>query len=191
MSEVKLTAESRSEFGKGASRRLRRAGKVPAVLYGHGTAPVHIALDGHATMLALKQANVLLALDLGDKVELALPKSVQRDAVRNVIEHVDLILVRRGEKVSVEIPLHVTGSPIGGALAVSEVSTLSVEAEATTIPDGIEISVEGAEAGTQIHAKDIALPAGVVLAGDPDLLIVAVSEQAGEPAAEAEAPAEA
>ncbi|MFN8076767.1 MAG: 50S ribosomal protein L25/general stress protein Ctc [Kineosporiaceae bacterium] len=187
MSEVKLTAESRSEFGKGASRRLRRAGKVPAVLYGHGTAPVHVALDGHATMMALKQANVLLALDLGDKVELALPKSVQRDAVRGHIEHVDLILVRRGEKVSVDVPLQVTGSPLGNAYVVSDVSSLAVEAEATTIPDSLEISIDGAEPGFQIHAKDIALPAGVSLAVDPDLLIVTVAEQGGGAAEESEA----
>src|SRR3982751_4025309 len=116
MPEVKLTAESRTEFGKGAARRLRRAAKIPAVLYGHGADPVHVALPGHATMLALKHANALLALDLGGTTTLALPKAVQRNPVRGVIEHVDLLIVRRGERVTVEVPLHVTGAPAPGGL---------------------------------------------------------------------------
>ena len=175
MSEVKHTAESRTEFGKGAARRLRRADKIPAVLYGHGTEPVHVALPGHATMLALKNSNALLTLDLGGRTELALPKDVQRDPVRNLIEHVDLLLVRRGEKVTVEVRVHVTGKPAGDGLATSELNTISVEVEATNIPQSVEVSVEGVEPGTQIHAGEISLPAGAVLAGDPEAIVLIVA----------------
>ena len=175
MSDFKLSAEPRTEFGKGAARRLRRADKIPAVLYGHGTQPVHVALPGHATMLALKHSNALISLELSGGTQLALPKDVQRDPVRNVIEHVDLVLVRRGEKVTVEVPLHVTGSPVGDALAMSELNTLSLQVEATAIPEAVEVSVEGAEAGTQIHAGQISLPAGATLAGDPEAVAVIVS----------------
>jgi large subunit ribosomal protein L25 len=173
--EVKLTAESRTEFGKGAARRLRRAHKIPAVLYGHGADPVHVALPGHATMLALKHANALLSIALDGRTQLALPKAVQRDAVRGTIEHVDLLLVRRGEKVTVEVPLHVTGSPAAGALANIELNSLSLEVEATTIPQGVELSVEGLEPGTQIHAGQIALPAGAALVGDPDAIALVIA----------------
>ncbi len=175
MSEVKLAAESRTEFGKGAARRLRRAHKIPAVLYGHGTEPVHVALPGHATMLALKNSNALLALDLETGTQLALPKDVQRNPVRGDIEHVDLVLVRRGEKVTVEVPLHLVGSPMSGTLVTSELNTLSLEVEATTIPQQVELSVEGLEAGTQIHAGQVELPAGASLAGDPEAIVLAVS----------------
>ncbi len=143
MSEVKLTAEKRTEFGKGAARRSRRDHKVPAVLYGHGTDPVHLALPGHATMLALKHSNTLLTLDLGGSTELALPKDIQRHAIKGAIEHVDLLLVRRGEKVTVDVPLHVVGEPMSGTLVTSELNTLEVEVEATNIPSSIEVSVEG------------------------------------------------
>jgi len=175
VSEVKLTAESRNEFGKGAARRLRRAKMIPAVLYGHGTEPVHVALPGHATMLALKNSNALLALDLDGAVQLALPKDVQRNPVRGDIEHVDLVLVRRGEKVVVEVQLHVTGSPADNALATSELNTLSLEVLATAIPQSVEISVEGVRAGTQIHAGQIELPEGAILHGDPEAIAVIVA----------------
>ncbi len=175
MSEVKLTAESRNEFGKGAARRLRRAKMIPAVLYGHGTEPVHVALPGHATMLALKNSNALLALDLDGATQLALPKDVQRDPVRGDIEHVDLVLVRRGEKVVVEVPLHVTGSPADNALATSELNTLSLEVLATAIPQSVEISVEGVRAGTLIHAGEIELPPGSTLHGDAEAIAVIVA----------------
>lgn len=187
MSEVKLTAEPRNEFGKGAARRLRRAHKIPAVLYGHGRAPVHVALEGHATMLALKQSNALLSVDLGGTAQLALPKDVQRDPVRGTIEHVDLILVRRGEKVTVDVRVHVVGEAAPGTVVMTDASTLSVEVEATAIPQTIEVSVEGLEAGTQIHASDLTLPAGAVLAGDPGALVVNVAGAAAEEAEEAEA----
>jgi len=185
VSDYKLTAEPRTEFGKGAARRLRRADKIPAVLYGHGTQPVHVALPGHATMLALKHSNALISLELDGGTQLALPKDVQRDPVRNVIEHVDLVMVRRGEKVTVEVPLHVTGSPAPGALATSELNTLSLDVEATTIPESVEVSVEGAQAGTQIHAGQIALPAGATLAGDPEAVAVVVAAGSVETAPEA------
>jgi large subunit ribosomal protein L25 len=187
VSEVKLTAESRNEFGKGAARRLRRAKMIPAVLYGHGTEPVHVALPGHATMLALKNSNALLALDLDGATQLALPKDVQRNPVRGDIEHVDLVLVRRGEKVVVEVPLHVTGSPADNALATSELNTLSLEVLATAIPQSVEISVEGVRAGTQIHAGEIELPPGSTLHGDADAIAVIVAAGSVETAPE-EAP---
>jgi large subunit ribosomal protein L25 len=176
VSEVKLTAESRTEFGKGAARRLRRAHKIPAVLYGHGTDPVHVALPGHATMLALKHSNTLLTLDLGNgTTQLALPKDVQRNPVRGEIEHVDLVLVRRGERVTVDVPVHVTGEPAGDGLTTLELTTLSLEAEATAIPQAVEVSVEGAEEGTQIHAGQITLPAGAALITDPEALVVVIA----------------
>jgi large subunit ribosomal protein L25 len=126
-------------------------------------------------MLALKHSNALISLELSSGTQLALPKDVQRDPVRNIIEHVDLVIVRRGEKVTVDVPLHVTGSPVGDALAMSELNTLSLAVEATAIPEAVEVSVEGAEAGTQIHAGQIPLPEGATLAGDPDAVAVIVS----------------
>lgn len=189
MPEVKLTAEPRSEFGKGAARRLRRAHKVPAVLYGHGTEPVHVALPGHATMLALKHSNTLLELQLNGKTTLALPKDVQRNALRGEIEHVDLLVVRRGEKVTVEIPLHLVGDAASGTLVTSEITTLSIEVEATKIPGAIEYDLAGAEAGTRVHAGQIPLPAGAALIGDPEALVIHVSSAEGsmeEPAGDAE-----
>jgi large subunit ribosomal protein L25 len=175
VSEVKLTAESRTEFGKGAARRLRRAHQIPAVLYGHGTEPVHVALPGHATMLALKNSNALLSIELEGGTQLALPKDVQRNPIRNEIEHVDLVIVRRGEKVVVEVPLHLTGSPGPDALVTSELNTLSLEVLATAIPQKIELSIEGLEAGTQIHAGQIELPEGATLAGDPEAIVLIVA----------------
>jgi len=175
VSEVRIVAEPRTEFGKGAARRIRRASKVPAVLYGHGTKPRHISLPGHDLMLALKTPNVLLTLDLQGTTELALPKDVQRDPIKGFLEHVDLLLVRRGEKVKVEIPLHVVGEVVSGGLVVNELTTLEVEAEATNIPQGFEIDIEGREVGTQILAKDIVLPAGVTLVTDPEHLVIHIT----------------
>lgn len=175
MSEVKIKAESRTEFGKGAARRIRRSGLVPAVLYGHGTPPVHITLPGHELMLALKTSNVLLDVDLGDKSELALPKQVQRDPLKGFLEHVDLLIVKRGEKVVVEVSIVTTGEPAPGSLIQMEHNTLSVEAEATHIPTEFEVSIEGAQIGTQIHASDIVLPTGVSLHSVPETLIVNIT----------------
>ena len=177
MSESKLNASPRSEFGKGAARRLRRAHQVPAVLYGHGTDPVHIALPGHETMLALKQANVLLEIVIegGDKA-LALPKDIQRNPLRGDIEHVDLLVVRRGEKVTVEVHVQIVGDTISGTLVTSELTTLSIEVEATKIPNSIELDLEGAQAGTQILAGQIVLPEGAELLTDPEAVVAQVTD---------------
>lgn len=177
MSEIKLSAQPRTEFGKGAARRLRRAHQIPAVLYGHGTEPVHVALEGHATMLALKHSNALITLDIvGGETQLALPKDVQRDPIRGIIEHVDLLLVRRGEKVTVDVPLHYTGDAAPGTIVNTELVSLSVEVEATHIPQAIEVSLEGLEAGTRLHAGEITLPRGASLAVDTEILVVSINE---------------
>jgi large subunit ribosomal protein L25 len=173
----KLQAESRTEFGKGAARRIRRAHKVPGVLYGHGTDPLHVTLPGHETMMALKHGgiNALLEIDLAGETRLALPKQVQRHPVRGDLEHVDLLIVKRGEKVSVEIPVVAVGHAAPDTLITLENTSVTVEAEATHIPESIEISVEGARAGTQILARDVKLPSGVTIQGDEDLLIINVT----------------
>jgi large subunit ribosomal protein L25 len=175
VSEVRLSAEPRTEFGKGAARRIRRDNKVPAVLYGHGTDPRHISLPGHELMLALKTANVLLTLDFDGATELALPKDVQRDPIRGFLEHVDLVLVRLGEKVTVEINVHIVGEAVPETFVTLEQQTLSVEAEATSIPTGVDVSVAGLNVGAQIHARDVVLPAGVTLVTDGEALVVNVS----------------
>ncbi len=185
MPEVKLTAELRTEFGKGAARRIRRAHKVPAVLYGHGTDPVHITLPGHETLLALRAANALLAVDVGGTIQLALPKQVQRDPIRHSVEHVDLVIVRRGEKVTVDIPIHIEGEAASETLVVVDQNSLTVEAEATHIPQQIVVSIEGLAAGTQILAGDLTLPEGVTLGVDPEILVVNIT--AAQTAAQAEA----
>ena len=212
MAEIKIAAETRTEFGKGAARRIRRADKVPAVLYGHGADPVHVTLPGHALMLALKNSNALLTIDLGDDQHLAIPKQVQRDPLKGFIEHADLLIVKKGEKVTVDVPVHLVGDAISGSLVVLENASIAVEAEATHIPEGFEVSIEGLAAGAQVHASDIELPSGAALAVDADLLIVnitaapteaqvdaelaeaeadaGIEHDAPEAAAEAEAPAE-
>jgi len=188
MSSEKITAEKRTEFGKGAARRIRREHKIPAVVYGHGGDPIHLTLPGHETMMALKHhgANALLELTIDGTVQLALTKQVQIDDVRRVIEHVDFIAVKAGEKVTVEIPVVVTGDAAPDTLVTTENTTVTVEAEATHVPESIEVSVEGAEAGTQITAADLTLPSGVTLAADPELLVVHVSAAQSAAALEAE-----
>jgi large subunit ribosomal protein L25 len=175
--EIKIQAEPRTEFGKGAARRIRRADKVPAVVYGHGAEPTHISLPGHDTMLALKHggANALLRIEVDGTSQLALPKQVQRDPIKGFLEHLDLIVVTKGEKVVVDVPVHVLGEAASDALVVSEHPTISVEAEATHIPEYVEVSVEGAEVGTQVLAKDLQLPPGSVFHGDEETLIVNVT----------------
>lgn len=175
MSEVKLAATARTEFGKGAARRLRRAGQIPAVLYGHGTEPVHVALPGHETMLAVKHANALFEIQIDGKPVLALAKDVQREPVKNVIEHVDLLIVKKGEKVLVEIPVTVVGESAPGTIHVVETQTLSLEAEATHLPESVEVDIDGLADGTIIKAGDVTLPQGTTLAGDADITIVAIS----------------
>lgn len=188
MSTEKITAESRTEFGKGAARRIRRDHKIPAVLYGHGQDPVHLVMPGHETMMALKHggSNAVLEIMLDGSEQLALTKDVQVDPIRRVIEHIDFIAVKRGEKVSVDIPVHVVGNAAPDTLVVTDNTTVQVEAEATHIPEGIEISIEGAAVGTQVLAKDLTLPSGVTLLSDEELLIVNVTAQVSAEALEAE-----
>ncbi len=176
MSEIKLAATARTEFGKGAARRLRRAHQIPAVLYGHGTEPVHVALPGHETMLALKgAANALFSIEVDGKAVLALAKDVQRDPVKQVIEHVDLLIVRKGEKVSVEVPVTVTGESAPGTIHLVETQALALEAEATHLPEHVEVSIEGLEAGTALTAGELTLPKGSALVTDAETIVVTVT----------------
>jgi large subunit ribosomal protein L25 len=177
MAEIKLEAQPRDEFGKGAARRIRRANQVPAVLYGHGTAPLHVKLPAHATLLALRQANVLLNIALPDgESQLALPKQVQRDSIRDSIEHVDLLIVRRGEKVHVEVPLLIVGEPVEDGMINQDRMVVAVLAEATSIPANIEVPVDGLAVGVQILLRDLVLPAGVSLAEDAENLVLSVAK---------------
>ncbi|WP_432903099.1 50S ribosomal protein L25/general stress protein Ctc [Micromonospora matsumotoense] len=178
MSEVKISAEPRTEFGKGGARRTRRAGKVPAVLYGHGEKPKHIALPAREFAAAIRKggANQLFAIEVSDGTQvLALPKAIQRDPIRDSFEHVDLLLVRRGEKVTVEVPVQLTGEAARDTLIVHDHDTLSVTADATKVPDHLEASIEGLEAGSQVTAADVELPSGVELAADADQTVASVT----------------
>jgi large subunit ribosomal protein L25 len=191
VSEIRLAAETRTEFGKGAARRARRAGFVPGVVYGHGHAPVHLNLPGHDLMMALKTPNALLVVPIDGKDEYVLPKAVQREAIKRTIEHVDLLLVKRGEKVTVEIPVHTEGELApGGNLLEHVLQALPIEAEATHLPEAVTVSVEGLEAGASVHAKDIALPAGVSLAVEADAVVLQVIAAQAAPAEEEAAEAE-
>lgn len=200
MPEVRIAAELRTEFGKGAARRVRREDRVPAVIYGHGTDTRHVTLPGHDLMMALKTANALIRVDgLPGGNQLVLPKAVQRHPIKGLIEHVDLIMVRRGEKVTVDVPVQVTGEIAPGGLLDQQLIQISLEAEATNIPQGIEVDVEGMEIGSSVHASDLTLPTGVTLAVEPEILVLHVlaaptAEQLEadlglEPAAEEEAAA--
>ena len=188
----KVHAEPREQFGKGFARRLRAAGKIPAVIYGHGSEPVHVALPGHQVSLLVRRANAVLELDVAGKEQLALVKDVQKDPVRQIIEHIDLLVVKKGEKVQVEVPVLMVGEPFSGTIATLDNTTVRLEVEATNIPEHVEADVEGLEDGTHITAADLVLPKGATLLDEPDLLFVAVSipTVAAEPeeeAAEAEA----
>jgi len=175
VSEVRIHAEPRTEFGKGGARRTRRAGKIPAVLYGHGTEPRHLALPAREFGNAIKGgANTLLTLALEGGNELALPKAIQRDPIRGHYEHVDLLLVRRGEKVTIEVPVVLTGEADRDGLVDQQLMTLTVEAEATHIPDHFEVSISGLTVGHNIAAGAVELPAGTTLIGDPEQVVVAV-----------------
>ncbi|WP_031514371.1 50S ribosomal protein L25/general stress protein Ctc [Streptomyces sp. NRRL F-5123] len=192
MSEVKIPAALRTEFGKGAARRIRRADQVPAVIYGHGAEPKHVSVPGHELLLALRTANVLISLEIDGKSELVIPKAVQRDPIKGFLEHVDLLSVKRGEKVNVEIPVTAEGELApGGNLLEHVLAALPVEAEATHIPEGVTVSVEGLEAGASVLAKDIALPKGTTLAVDGDAVVIqVVAAQAEEAPEEGEEEAE-
>jgi large subunit ribosomal protein L25 len=178
MAAEKITAESRTEFGKGAARRIRREDKVPAVVYGHGNDPLHVTLPGHETMMALKHggANALLELSIDGKTQLALTKQVQIDPIRRVLEHIDFVVVVKGEKVTVEVPVHLNGEAARETLVVTDTTTIQLEAEATHIPEYVEVSIEGLPAGTQILASDLELPSGSTLLLDPETLIVNITE---------------
>ncbi|RKS72083.1 large subunit ribosomal protein L25 [Actinomadura pelletieri DSM 43383] len=188
MSEVRIAAEPRTEFGKGAARRTRRAGRVPAVLYGHGTDPQHISLPGHDLMLALKTPNVLLTIEgLGDGTELALPKDVQRDPIKGFLEHVDLLLVKRGEKVVVDLPIQLVGDVVAGGQVAQTAVEISVETEATRIPESVELDISELQIDSQVLAKDLKLPAGTTLAADEDVLVVQITDASAATEPEAEA----
>lgn len=181
MAEIILDAEERTEFGKGAARRIRRADKVPAVLYGHGTEPVHLTLPGHEALLALRQENALLTVRVaGSEDRLALPKDVQRDPIKGFLQHVDLLLVKRGEKVTVEVPIEFVGVPAPGGIVNEERTHLALQAEATNIPAHVEVSVEGLQIGAQVTAAEIVLPAGAELEDPADTLVLSVSAPAAE-----------
>jgi large subunit ribosomal protein L25 len=188
MSVEKIKAENRNEFGKGAARRIRRADKVPAVIYGHGNEPIHVTLPGHETWIALKHggANALLELDIEGTSQLALTKQVQVDPIRRTLEHVDFVAVIKGEKVTVEVPVHLNGEAARETLVVTDTATIQLEAEATNIPEYVEVSIEGLEAGTQILASDLSLPTGSVLLLDPETLIVNITQAQSAEALEAE-----
>ncbi|MBD8012756.1 50S ribosomal protein L25/general stress protein Ctc [Microbacterium sp. NPDC077391] len=190
--ENKVVAETRTSFGKGFARRLRAAGKIPAVIYGHGTDPVHVALPGHQVSLIIRRANALLDLEVDGTSQLALVKDVQRDPVQQIIEHIDLLVVKKGEKVAIDLPVVVTGESFAGTIVALDAATLAVEAEATHIPENVEVSVEGLEEGAHITAADVKLPKGVTLVADPETLVVAISVPAApaEDDTAAEAPAE-
>ncbi|MBI1759632.1 MAG: 50S ribosomal protein L25/general stress protein Ctc [Actinobacteria bacterium] len=176
MSEVRIAAESRTEFGKGAARRTRRSGKIPAVLYGHGTDPRHVALPAREFAQAIKRGglNALLAIELDGGQQLALARQLQRDPVRGEIEHVDLLLVRRGEKVSVSIPVTLVGDPVAGGLVNHELTTVEVEAEATHLPDSVEVSIAGLHVGAHVTAGDLPLPKGATLVTDATYVVVSI-----------------
>ena len=181
-----LIAEKRTEFGKGAARRLRRADKVPAVIYGHGIDPIHISLPGHETLLALRVVNAVLAISIDGQEQLALAKQVQRDPIKGFVEHVDFVVVRRGEKVTVDVPVLVTGEADRETVVVVDAQTISLLVPATDIPDHVEVSVEGMQSGTQVLAQDLKLPVGASFAGESDMLIVNVTQQQSAEALEAE-----
>ena len=185
--DLKVTAELRESFGKGAARKLRALGKIPAVLYGHGTEPVHVSLPGHQMLLILRKSNAVLELDIAGTGQLALVKDVQKDPVRQIIEHLDLIVVKMGEKVQVDIPVHVEGESAAGTILNQDATTVSLEVEATHIPERVTVSVEGLEEGAQILAGDLELPKGASLITEADVLIVAITVPAAPADEETEA----
>ena len=178
MSEVKISAEPRTEFGKGGARRTRRAGLVPAVLYGHGEAPRHIALPAREFAAAIRHGgiNQVFSIAFSDGSEaLALPKAIQRDPIKDTFEHVDLLIVRRGERVTVEVPVHLLGEAAKGTLIVHEHDRVAITADALSLPEFLEASIEGLDAGSRVIAADVVLPAGADLAADPELVVAVVT----------------
>ncbi|KPN17796.1 MULTISPECIES: 50S ribosomal protein L25/general stress protein Ctc [Arthrobacter] len=194
MSEQKLAATTRTDFGKGAARKARVAGMIPAVIYGHGADVMHILLPAKATTLAVRTPNALLDIDVDGEAHLALAKDIQRDPIKQIIEHIDLLTVRKGEKVEVEVNVHVEGELAPGSSVYNqEANTVLVSADATNLPETIVVSIEGRKAGEHIYASDLELPAGVELLLDPETMVINISESAvqdlGEGEEEAAAPA--
>ena len=177
MAEVSIKGTTRTEFGKGASRRARVAGLVPAVIYGHGEKPLHITLPARELGVALKESNVLLNIDISGKVELTLPKSIVRHPLKQILEHIDLVLVRRGEKVTVDVPVHTEGKHDPDGILEHVNLTIEIEAEATSIPKFLTLDIEGMTAGTSRYASEVVLPAGTTLVSDPKMIVVHVSER--------------
>ena len=177
MAEITINATKRTEFGKGASRRDRRAGNVPAVIYGHGETPQHVALPLRELGAALKSANVLLDVVFDGKTELTLPKSVTRNPLTGVLAHIDLVIVRRGERVRVEVPVHTIGKHDVDGILEHMHNTVEVEAEATSIPQFLELNMDGLMAGNSLYASNVILPAGVTLISDPQMPVVHLSER--------------
>ncbi|WP_281652883.1 50S ribosomal protein L25/general stress protein Ctc [Microbacterium aurum] len=173
--DTKVIAEVRENFGKGYARRLRAAGQIPAVIYGHGTEPVHVSLPGHQVSLLIRRANAVLELEVAGKQQLTLVKDVQKDPVHQIIEHIDLLVVKKGEKIQVDVPVVVLGEPFAGTIANLDNATVTLEVEATHIPETIEVDVEGLEDGTHITAADLTLPKGAALVTEPETLVVAIS----------------
>jgi large subunit ribosomal protein L25 len=184
--DTKVIAESRENFGKGFARRLRAAGKIPAVIYGHGTTPVHVALPGHQVSLLIRRANAVLELQVDGKEQLTLVKDVQKDPVHQIIEHIDLLVVKKGEKIQVDVPIVVTGESFSGTIVNLDNATVLLEVEATHIPENVEVDVEGLEEGAHITAADLKLPKGASLVTEPETLIVAITVPAA-PTADDEA----
>lgn len=180
MAEIKIAGARRTEFGKGASRRTRRDGLVPAVIYGHGENPIHISLPARELGIALKSSNVLLDIDLGDHVELTLPKSVVRHAIKGTLEHIDLIIVRRGERVVVSVPVHTSGEYDRDGILEHNHNSIEVETEATSIPSFLELDMTGLQAGSSLYAADVKLPAGVILISDPKMAVVHLSVRSAQ-----------
>jgi large subunit ribosomal protein L25 len=194
-SNNKISADARNSFGKGAARKLRVLGKIPAVIYGHGTEPVHVALPAHEIGLLLRRANAVLELDVEGTTHLTLVKDVQKDPVRQIIEHLDLIVIRKGEKVQVEVAVHVVGESAPGTIADLDAKTLLLEVEATNIPQSVTIDIEGLEDGSLVHASEVKLPSGAELISDPEMVVVGVhlpaeEEEEEEETTDEEAPAE-
>jgi len=195
MAEVKIVGTTRTEFGKGASRRARRDGLVPAVIYGHGEKPLHITLNAKEIGVALKQSNVLLDITIDGKTELTLPKVIVRDPLKQILEHIDLVLVRRGEKVVVSVPVHTLGEHDRDGILEHVNNTIDVRVDASSIPNFLELDIQGLASGTSKYAADVKLPAGVELDSDPKMIVVHLSEKStaaaeeAAPAADAAAPA--
>jgi large subunit ribosomal protein L25 len=188
VSEVRLSAEARTEFGKGGARRTRRAGKIPAVIYGHGAEPRHVSLPAREFANAVRHGgvNVLLTLELGSEEQLAIPKAIQRHAIKGTFDHVDLLAVRRGEKVTIDVPLAISGDVVAGGLLAQEHTAVQLEAEATNLPTEIPVSIDGLNIGSQITAGDLTLPSGSSLITDPAQVLLIMNEAPTEAEIEAE-----